>query len=127
MSIFEVRDTMEIQSVFMYDRPVKETEPVPTETETQETETEPPETELPETQSFRDRNHIYGNRNVSCLENKHICTSSSTTTQETKAPKTGDPTNRTAEVCMFLLSGMTLLFVWRKNRKVKKRKKINKQ
>ena len=127
--IFEVRDTMEIQSVFMYDRPVKETEPVPTETETQETETEPPETELPETQSSETETETKMTETTSTetetfmSETNTSETSSSTTTQETKAPKTGDPTNCTAEVCMFLLSGMTLLFVWRRNRKVRKENK----
>ena len=127
--IFEVRDTMEIQSVFMYDRPVKETEPVPTETETQETETETPETELPETQSSETETETKMTETISTetetfMSETNISeTSSSTTTQETKAPKTGDTTNRTAEVCMFLLSGMTLLFVWRRNRKVRKENK----
>ncbi|MFQ9393340.1 MAG: hypothetical protein ACLR2E_02870 [Lachnospiraceae bacterium] len=70
-----MKDTMEIQTVFMYDNPVKETEPVPVETgsnqipsllrqnlskqksqrrePTEETETETPETKVPETEGMK--------------------------------------------------------------------------
>ena len=138
--IFEVKDTMEIQTVFMYDNPVKETEPVPVETEVPDTEpaeTEPVETEKPETEPAEETETETPETKVPETEETETETetkitetaTSETSTSETpssenskksNAPKTGDTTDRTVEVSVLLLSGTVLLAFWKKNRKSKK-------
>ena len=138
--IFEVKDTMEIQTVFMYDSPVKETEPVPVETEvpdtepaetepvetekpetepTEETETETPETKVPETEETETETETKITETATS-ETSTSETPSSENSKKSNAPKTGDTTDRTVEVSVLLLSGTVLLAFWKKNRKSKK-------
>ena len=138
--IFEVKDTMEIQTVFMYDSPVKETEPVPVETEVpdtepaetepvetekpetepaEETETETPETKVPETEETETETETKMTETATS-ETSISETPSSENSKKSNAPKTGDTTDRTVEVSVLLLSGTVLLAFWKKNRKSKK-------